>query len=157
MSNRVYLKDVHELDAKDLAALPIDQLDLLISEAADQIDDYKLIQAKLDAALAIRFAERTTAERHAQGKDTGTVRLAEGDYEVVANLPKRVKWDSNKLPALLDRLPPDVANKLAKVEIKIDERAFLGLPDEYRAVLLPARTVETGRASYELKPLAEIS
>ena len=31
------------------------------------------------------------------GKDTGTVRFVDNDFTVIADLPKRVKWDQAKL------------------------------------------------------------
>lgn len=157
MQNRVYLKDVPDTDVKTLAALPIDQLDLLVSEAEDAMKAVRDVVERLHTALAARFADRAADARRAEGKDTGTVRLIEGDYEVVANLPKRVAWDQKTLPDLLDELPSDVAKRLARVKIEIDERAFNDLPADYRAILTRARTVSTGKPGFAVKPLAEVA
>lgn len=155
MSNRMHLEDVPDSDSWTISELPIDQLELLVSEAKAFLNDAAATLKKIDAAVAIRFHDRAADARRDGGKDTGTVRLGEGTYEVVATLPKRVKWDQGKLPDLLDQLPPGVAKGLAKVEIKIDERAYLDLPDHHKAALLAARTVETGKPTYEIKPLTE--
>lgn len=156
MSNRMRLEDVHNSDAWTLSELPIDQLELLVSEAKAAVTDAAATLKKLDAAVDIRFHDRAADARRDEGKDTGTVRLGEGDYEVIANLPKKVKWDQNKLPDLLDQLPSSVAKRLVKVEIKIDERAYLDLTPANQSILLAARTVETGKPTFEIKLLAEV-
>jgi hypothetical protein len=155
MSNRIHLEDVPSSDSWTLSDLPIDQLDLLVSEAKAAADEATATLKKLDAAVAIRFNDAAADARRDEGKDTGTVRLGVGDYEVVANLPKKVRWDQNKLPDLLDQLPASVTKGLVKVEIKIDEREYLKLPDHHKAALMAARTVETGKPTFEIKLLAE--
>jgi hypothetical protein len=155
MSNRMHLEDVPDSDSWTISELPIDQLELLVSEAKAFLSDAAATLKKIDGALAIRFNDRAAGSLREDGRDTGTVRLDEGDYEVVATLPKRVKWDQNKLQDLLDQLPSSVAKTLVKVEIKIDERAYLGLPAHHKAALVAARTVETGKPTFEIKPPTE--
>jgi hypothetical protein len=116
---------------------------VLLTEAQANVTAADAVLETLKSVLAARFETRAVALRRSAGKDTGIVRVIQGDYEVVAELPKRVKWDSKKLPDLLDSLPADVAKDLVRVKIDIDERAFLGLSDLHKAALLPARTVET--------------
>lgn len=158
MSNRMHLEDVPSSDSWTLSALPIDQLEMLVTEAKTAADEATATLKKLDAAVSIRFNDAAADARRDDGKDTGTVRLTEGDYEVIANLPKKVRWDQNKLPDLLDKLPLSrkVLEKLVKVEIKIDERSYLALPPGHQAVLMAARSVETGKPTFDIKLLAEI-
>ena len=160
MSNRIHLEDVAHTNAAVLVDLPVDQLYLLASEADEAAKAAANINNIVKSAIAAKFETRAVSERRSQGKDTGTVRLIQGDYEVVANAPKRVEWDQAKLPNLLDRLSVDLGDslldKLVKVEIKIDERAFLALDLDHQAILMDARTVKTGRAVYEILPLAEV-
>ncbi len=160
MSNRIHLEDVTATNAAVLLDLPIDQLDLLLSEAQANVIAADSVLEILKSALAVRFEAKAAELRRAAGKDTGIVRVVQGDYEVVADLPKKATWDQAKIGAALDALETidrtvDMS-KLVKVEIKINERAFLDLPPEHQAVLLPARTVKTGKPTYSLKPLAEV-
>lgn len=158
MSNRIHLEDVPSSDAWTLSSLPIDQLVMLITEARAAADEATATLKKIDAAVAIRFNDAAADARRDDGKDTGIVRLGEGDYEVVANLPKKVEWDQSKLPDALDKLPLSrkVLEKLVKVEIRIDERTFQSLALEHQHVLMRARTVKTGKPTFEIKRLAEV-
>lgn len=161
MSNRIHLEDVTATNASVLIDLPIDQLDLLLGEAQANVTAADAVLEVLKSSLAARFETRAVAARRSAGKDTGTVRVIQGDYEVVADLPKKVTWDQEKIGTALDALDTlevsgvDMA-KLVKVEIKINERAFQELAPEHQAILRPARTVNTGKPTYSLKPLAEV-
>lgn len=159
MSNRIHLEDLPGINPKVLLDLPIDQLELLVGEAQANVDEATATLNLLKSIIATRFESKAAELRRAKGKDTGIVRVVEGDYEVVADLPKKVTWDQDKVGAALDALyaigvATDL-NKLVKVEIKINERAYDALPDEHKTILLPARTVTTGKPTYSLKPLAE--
>jgi hypothetical protein len=161
MSNRIHLKDLAGINPAVLVDLPIDQLDLLLNEAQTEVVAAESVLENLKSTLAVRFESKAAELRRSVGKDTGTVRVIQGDYEVVANLPKKVEWDQKKVGAALDALEilevdgVDMA-KLVKVEIKIDERTFEALAPEHKAILLPARTVKAGKPTYALKPLAEV-
>src|SRR5690606_8814106 len=50
-------------------------------------------------AVALKYGDRAHATRQAAGKDTGTVRFDDGAVTVIADLPKRVDWDQDKLAA----------------------------------------------------------
>ena len=50
-----------------------------------------------NGAIALRYADRAAAARRAEGKDTGTVRLDDGEVTVIADLPKKVDWDQAEL------------------------------------------------------------
>jgi hypothetical protein len=64
----------------------------------------KAAKARLDAALTVRYATRAAEERQARAKDTGTVRFDDGDFTVVADLPKRVDWDQQMLARIVERI-----------------------------------------------------
>lgn len=160
MSNRIHLEDVTATNASVLIDLPIDQLDLLLGEAQANVAAAGAVLEALKSALAARFETRAVAARRSKGKDTGIVRVIQGDYEVVADLPKKVTWDQKTIGAALDALESvdcDVPmSKLVKVEIKISEGYYEQLKPEHQAILLPARTVKTGKPTYSLKPLTEV-
>jgi hypothetical protein len=160
MSNRIHLDDLAEINPAVLQDLPLDQLEMLVSEAQANATAATAVLDTLKSAVAVRFERKASELRRAAGKDTGIVRVIEGDYEVVADLPKKVTWDQKAIGPALDALlaiDNDVdMTKLVKVEVKINERAFQDLVPEHQAILLPARTVNTGKATYSLKPLAEV-
>lgn len=157
MSNRIHLEDVSAVNAAVLLDLPIDQLDLLLNEAQSNVTAAEAVLEILKTVLSVRFEKPAAEMRRSAGKDTGTVRVVQGDYEVMAELAKKVLWDQEKLPDLLDKLiaPVETLSKLVKVEIKINERVFEALAPEHKALLMPARVVKTGKPTYSLKPLAE--
>jgi hypothetical protein len=160
MSNRIHLEDLAGINPGVLLDLPIDQLEMLLSEAQSNVDAATSVLDGLKSILVARFESKAAQLRRAAGKDTGTVRVIHGDYEVVANLPKRVEWCQKTIGAALDALDAtdcDVPmSKLVKVDIKISEGYYEQLKPEHKAILLPARTVKTGKPTYSLKPLAEV-
>lgn len=138
------------MEAGDIDALPpqvLADLDWLLAEEDTVL---KRRRKALHDAFERRYAGRASNALHADGRDTGTVHLHDGTYEVTVTRPKRVKWDQARLRAALDALHPEVARHLAKVEIKIDERRFDALMADDKAKLMPARTVETSKATYAL-------
>jgi hypothetical protein len=160
MSNRIHLEDLPGINPKVLLDLPIAQFELLVSEAKANVATADAVLDGLKSILATRFERKAADARRAKGKDTGIVRVIEGDYEVVADLPKKVTWDQKAIgPALdaLEAIGSDVPmSKLVKVEIKISEGMYEQLAPEHKAILQPARTVKTGKPTYSLQPLTEV-
>lgn len=147
--------DITALDGMapgDVAELPAAVLRDLTADLEKQADLMKKRRAVLDAGLERRYGQRAAEARLAAGKDTGAIRLTDGDSTVVADLPKRVKWDQTVLRTLLDSMSPEDARHYAKVEVKIDERKFAAAPPAIQALLAPARVVETGKPSFTIEP-----
>ena len=97
---------------------------------------------------------RAAEERQAQSKDRGTVRFDDGDLTVVADLPKRVDWDQDRLAEIVERIRAagDDPAQYVDVAIKVPECKYAAWPDAIRAVFEPARTVRTGALKVELLP-----
>jgi hypothetical protein len=138
------------MSASDLDALPPSVLADLDWQLLEEDTVNKRRRKALFDAFERRYAAKASSALQADGRDTGTVRLHDGSYEVAVTRPKRVKWAQPKLRAALDALPQEVAAYLATVEIKIDERRFDALMQHHKALLMDARTVETGKATYAL-------
>jgi hypothetical protein len=96
--------DLPELDPKEIADLPVEMLAVLQHEIDARLRRDKAAKARLDGALSVRYADRAIEERRAAAKDTGTVRFHDGDFTVVADLPKRVDWDQAQLAAMVERI-----------------------------------------------------
>ena len=115
---------------------------------------YHARPARFSTALEVRYAARAAEARRACGKDTGTVRIVDGDFTVVADLPKRVEWDQAKLAAMVERIRAAGEDPAEYVEIsfKVPERAYVAWPEAIRQGFEPARTVKTGTLKIDLLP-----
>jgi hypothetical protein len=73
---------------------------------------------------------------------------------VIADLPKRVKWDQNKLrhaAEIIRQSWGDDPSDYVKTRLDVSEAAFANWPRPVRELFLPARTVETGKPSYRIE------
>ena len=124
-ANTPTVDDLPGLGLQDIAQLPVELLAILQRDVDERIKRDKAAKARLDGALTVRYATRAADERQAAGKDTGTIRFDDGDFTVVADLPKRVDWDQDRLAAMVERI---------------------------RAGFEPARTVRPGALKIEIVP-----
>lgn len=142
------------LPAGEIAQLPVELLAALQREIDAAAKQMKAVTARFSTALEVRYAAPAAEARRACGKDTGTVRIVDGDFTVVADLPKRVEWDQAKLAAMVERIRAAGEDPAEYVEIsfKVPERAYVAWPEEIRQGFEPARTVKTGTLKVELLP-----
>ena len=146
----------------DLAMLSpqaVDDLDLpILAGLQAEIDaaSRRLREARqrLDAGLERRYGARAAALRRAAGKDTGTVRFDDGGFTVVADLPKKVDWDQDRLARIVERIRAagDDPAQYVDIAIRVPERKYAAWPDAIRAGFEPARTVRTGALKVDLLP-----
>jgi hypothetical protein len=151
--NRFTLDDITATSIGGIAGLPAQQLALLQQEAADLLVNAKRLKDRLDGGLDLKYRHRAAALRRGAGKDTGTVRIEDGDVIVVADLPKRVKWDQAGLAGIVERIRAggDDPAEYVTIEFAVSERAYGAWPDTIRAAFEPARTVEIGKPSYRFE------
>jgi hypothetical protein len=151
----VTLADFPHLTLQQIANLPAAELARLQQEVDAKLREAKSISAAFGDALDHRYGQRAKQARAAQEKDTGTVRFEDNGFIVVADLPKRVKWDQQRLKELVDLIRSGWGEDPAdyvKVKFEVSERAYDAWPARLKELFTPARTVETGKASYELIP-----
>ena len=142
----------------EIAALPSGELAHLQRDMAETLRKAKLAAAWLDGALSLRYSARAYQARAVDLKDTGTVRFDDNGVTVVADLPKRVKWNQQRLKELVDLIGSQWGENPAdyvKVKFEVSERAYEAWPPKLRELFTPARIVETGRPSYDLIPPGE--
>ncbi len=146
--------DLPGLDPAELAQLPVELLAILQREVDERLKQAKAAKARLDGALTIRYATRAEEARRAVGKDTGTVRLDDGDFIVVADLPKRVDWDQEQLAAMVERIRAagDDPGQYVDVTYKVPERKYAAWPEAIRKGFEPARTVRPGTLKVAILP-----
>lgn len=153
-SNRVTLEGLRELGVKQVAFLPIDQLSLLLEEVAQAKADAAALDEKLHAAMSLRFADKAAAVRQSDGRDTGRARMEEGDFVVVADLPKAVVWDQAKLAQAEETVRSWGENVAEFITVKrgVAEAKYQAWPTTIRSVFDHARTVKPGKQSFAIEP-----
>ena len=150
--NRISLDDLAGKDIGAIAALPADKLALLAEEAREALERAKALKDQLDRAIDRRYGVRAAANRRESGKDAGTVRFLDGPVTVVADLPKRIQWDQQQLAAIAAEIcaAGDDPAEYLTTELKVSERAYGAWPSSIRSAFEPARTVSTGKPTYQL-------
>ena len=151
-NNRPQLQDLPDLPPQEIAALPADVLVVLQQESEAALKQAKAAKSRLDGALVLKYGAEAAEARRAAGKDTGTVRLRDGDITVVADLPKRIAWDQAKLGQMVERIRAagDDVGEYVEVSFKIAERSYAAWPRAIREGFEPARTVRPGQLTIEL-------
>ncbi len=152
--NTPSVDDMLNMPTGDLAQMPVELLASLQAELAHATKQLKSATARFSTALEVRYATRAAEARRACGKDTGTVRLADGDYTVVADLPKRVDWDQEKLALIAQNLADSDEDPAEFIDTKltVSERKYTALPEAWRKGFEPARTVKVGVLKITLEP-----
>jgi hypothetical protein len=145
-------QDLSDLPPQEIAALPAAVLATLQQETDAAVKQARAAKCRLDAALVLKYGARAAEARGAAGKDTGTVRFADDDITVVADLPKRVDWDQAKLAEMVERIRESGDDPAEYVEIsfKVAERSYAAWPSAMRQGFEPARTVRPGQLAVQL-------
>ena len=155
MHNRVTIEDIPGMPIGDIATLPPDQLALLADEAVEALDRARRVKDWLDGALDLKYGARAAAARVAAGKQVGTARFEVGGFVVIADLPKRVRWDQHRLAEAVEiirREWNDDPAQYVRAELKVAETAYSSWPAAIRQLFEPSRTVETGKPTYRIEP-----
>ncbi|GLS88373.1 hypothetical protein GCM10010873_33470 [Cypionkella aquatica] len=157
--NRITLNDLRGMQVGAIAALSGEELAPLRLEAEDQLRTAKGLCDWLDGAIALKYGDRANAARNADGKDTGTIRFADGAVTVVAELPKRVDWDQAQVASLVERIKADGDDPTEYVDISFDvaERKYSAWPAHIRMAFEGARTVRTGKQRFRLSLNDEVT
>jgi hypothetical protein len=144
--NNPSVDDMLNMPTGELAQMPVELLAGLQAELTHAARQLKSAIARFNSALEVRYATRAAEARRACGKDTGTVRLADGDYTVVADLPKRVDWDQDKLAQIAANIAEsgEDPSEFIDTKLTVSERKYGALPEAWRKGFEPARTVKVG-------------
>ena len=148
------IDDLINLPAGELAQLPVDLLAGLQVELEHAARRLKAATARFNTALEVRYATRAAEARREAGKDTGTVRLVDGEYTVIADLPKRVEWDQERLAQIAASIAAAGEDPAEFIDttLKVAERKYAALPEAWRKGFEPARTVKTGALKVVFEP-----
>ena len=146
--------DLLSLSTAEIAELPVELKAILQREIDERQKQIKSIKTRFDAAMVHCYATRASEMRQAAGKDTGTIRFDDGDFTIVADLPKRVDWDQDHLASMVERIRAagDDPGEYVDVVIKVPERKYAAWPQAIRDGFEPARTVRPGTLKIEIVP-----
>lgn len=153
MSNRVTLDQLATMPIGEIAALPADMLKLLQDDVLQEAETAKQHASYLSAALDIRYAGRARAQLVADGKDAGTVNIADGEFIAKVEIPKQVDWDQGELRHAVDTVKSWGSNpdEFVTTKLGVSETSFKAWPSEIKAVFAPARTVSTGKPKVKIE------
>ena len=151
-TNAPRVDDLISMPPQEIATLPVELLATLQREIDESLKHDKAVKARLDGALIHRYATRAAELRQAAGKDTGTVRFDDGDFTIVADLPKRIAWDQKQLTALAKQIRDggEDPGEYIDATFKVSERKHTAWPEYLRRDFEPARTVKPGALKIEL-------
>ena len=151
--NAPRLIDLDGLSIGDIAALPPAMLMDLQTTALAETARVKRLRDRLEAGIAQRYGAATEAERAAQGKTSGTVRIEDGDIVVIAELPKKVSWDQDSLAAMATRIREagDDPTEYLEITYRVPERRFGAWPEAMREGFAAARSETTGKPVFRLE------
>lgn len=157
MINPGILEQLRAWPPGKVASLPIEVLSALADSLAEMKTFVADAEARLNAGLDVRFGDRARQLRAADGKDSGRVRLGDGLFVIVADVPKRIDWDQDKLAALVDRIRQngDDPAEYVRTTFEVSERAYTTWPQDIRRAFEPARTVRLGKPRYAIEPRRE--
>jgi hypothetical protein len=151
-TNRPRLGDIRTMPIGEIAELPAPVLALLQDEAEEAVKAARRLADWLNGAIALRYGDRAAAVRRAEEKDTGTIRLDDGEVTVIADLTKRVDWDQSELATLVAAIRAEDGDPAEYVDtvFRVPERKYAAWPRHIRTAFERARTVKTGRPSFKL-------
>lgn len=141
--------------------MPVAELDKLTTPQLKTIQDQLVKAAELlkkrketfEALLLRRFEKSAREQYLADGKDTGTVRLAAPGsnlLELKVEADKTVVWDQPKTLAWLNKQKPEDARHFGKFKVEIPEAKYSGAPPAIQAELREFRTVKAGKLKFTI-------
>ncbi len=154
LPNRITFDQIKDWPPSKIATLSVEELACLAGDIADAKAHVAAVENKLRGGLDLKYGHRASTQRSSLGKDTGIVRFEDGTFTVVAELPKRVKWDQALLAVAVKTIAEQWRDDPAQyvgTEYKVSEAAYTAWPDVLRKLFEPARTVEHGKPVYRLE------
>ncbi len=120
-----------------------------------QLDEVGACLNDVEKEISALLAEGLTAIRKLQEKEFGAVHITRDGYRVTETIPKKVRWDQEKLFGVYKtiRESGDDPFLWMKAEFKVGEKEYNAYPKNIQVVFAPARTVMPGEPKIEFKPL----
>lgn len=141
------------LDPSIAAGLSLETLEVLLGEADAETKVVAAAKRAITSTLESRYRKVLDQAYAAKDSDFGSVRISDGGYVIVADVPKKVEWDAAALQAAGDRIAAagDDPHEYLEVTYSVQERKFTAWPAHIREVFEPARTVRPGSMTIKLQ------
>jgi hypothetical protein len=154
IANTPALADLDRLAISDIAVLPADVLLDLQTAAHAETARVKKLRDRLEAGIAQRYEAAAAAERRSQNKTSGTVRVEDDGFVVIADLPKKVSWDQDHLATMAARIREagDDPAEYLELSYRVPERRYGAWPEALREGFAAARSETTGKSVFRLEP-----
>lgn len=151
--NDIGIDQIHTLPLNEVAALNISDLKRLHEEAESHLAQAKRIKSFLEGALDFRFGGPASQLRQEEGKPTGIIRMQDGEFTIVCDLPKKPEWDQEKLAAIAEEIRRDGVDPANYLEVvfKVQERRFTAWPPHIQQAFQAARTLKVGKPSFKIE------
>ena len=148
----IFPADIAEMSIAQLAILPTQQLCEVDANIDKAITWLKGARAKVDAALEQRFGQQGREALRDTARDFGTAHFNVDGVHVKYELPKKVSWDQKKLKAIAERIVAsgETVESYLDVKLSISETRYTNWPPSLQQQFADARTVDAGKATFEL-------
>ena len=149
----IFPADIAEMSLSRLAALPPEQkaeIDRNLDEASAWL---KKARSKFSAALDACYGEQARTQLLAEGRDTGTTHIRDGEIDVTVEIGKDVKYDIDGLSSLVAKIEATGGDPREYVEVKysVSERKFQAWPQALREPFERLRTVTPKAPKFTLR------
>ncbi|MEW8415678.1 MAG: hypothetical protein AB2690_00275 [Candidatus Thiodiazotropha endolucinida] len=153
----ITLETARDFSVAELTGLPTKDLMQLQAAATNALQKAKELKDWIDGSIALKYEAQAKALRAQTGKDTGTVHFDDDGVRVTTNLPKKPVWDQKKLSEIAKRITAngDDPSEYLDITYKVAERKYTAWPESLRESFAPARTLKTGKATFQLIPIEE--
>ena len=153
----ITLETARGFSVAELTGLPSKELMQLQAAATNALQKAKELKDWIDGSIALKYEVQAKALRAQTGKDTGTVHFDDDGVRVTTNLPKKPVWDQKKLSEIAKRITAngDDPTEYLDITYKVAERKYTAWPESLRESFAPARTLKTGKATFQLIPIEE--
>ena len=134
----------------------IDRLDDEINAlllTVPNLENLRKKRAEANETLELALKDQATTQLHNKDYGCGTVNLEAGRYEVKVTIPKKIKYDQDRLFEIRDLIREggkDIKDYGMKEELKVSETAYKKLPRNIQEVFEPAREVFPGKPKIQI-------
>ena len=142
-----------DLSAQVIRDLPLDNVAALLRFISDAKAELTTLTNMVQAGLELRYGEQAKAQLLADGKDTGTTHLQDGDFDITVEIGKDVKWNPKGLTELVAKIQATGSDPREYVEIKysVSEAKFKAWPQTLKAPFEALRTVTPKAPKFVLR------
>lgn len=150
------LSVIETMDVKDLSRLEVYDLADLSEQVSKLVNHTKELKEKLEDALNLRFSETVQNNLRGENKNTGTTKFYESGFQIVAEVPKKVTWDSEKIDEIIKTISEEKRKAIVKTVHTIEERKYSQLSPEDKLLFADARTVTPGKTKFQISIPEEV-